>query len=65
VSCTVVNLVGVNSSNAQVAWSTAGFTGTVLFSPAPPPQYKIGWQSLAAGTDVPCASDIAVRQTAP
>jgi hypothetical protein len=65
VICTVVDLVGVNSSNAQLAWNTAGFTGTVLFSPVPPPQYKIGWQSLAAGTDALCTSDISVALTAP
>jgi hypothetical protein len=63
--CTVVNLVGVNSSNAQLTWSTAGFTGSVIFSPVIPPQYKIEWQSLAVGTDVLCTSDITVQQFAP
>ena len=62
---TVVSLVGTNTSNAQAAWRTAGFTGTVIFAPAPPPQYKIGWQSLAAGTDVACTSNITVQPTAP
>jgi hypothetical protein len=65
VICRVVSLIGVNTSNAQVAWNTAEFTGTVLFAPAPPPQYKIGWQSLEVGTDVPCTSDITVQQTPP
>jgi hypothetical protein len=65
VICTVIKLVGTNTSNAQVAWNTAGFTGTVVFSPVPPPQYKIGGQSLAAGTDVPCTSGITVQATAP
>lgn len=65
VTCEVINLVGLNSSNAQLAWSTAGFTGTVLFSPQTPPQYKIGWQSLSAGQSVPCTSDINVQQVAP
>jgi len=30
-----------------------------------PPQYKIGWQSLTAGTDVLCTTDITVQQLAP
>ncbi|HEX3266213.1 MAG TPA: DnaJ domain-containing protein [Candidatus Limnocylindrales bacterium] len=64
-TCTVIDLVGTNSSNAQLAWNTAGFTGTVLFSPAPPPQYKIASQSLTAGTEVPCDSDISVQAAAP
>jgi hypothetical protein len=63
--CTVANLVGVNTGNAQLTWSTAGFTGTVLYSPAIPPQYKIGWQSLTPGESVPCTSDITVQQLAP
>jgi hypothetical protein len=65
VICTVVNLVGVNSSNAQLTWNTAGFTGTVLFNPTIPPQYKIGWQSLAVGTDVLCTSGITVQLAPP
>jgi hypothetical protein len=65
VTCTVINLVGVNSSNAQLEWTTAGFTGTVLFSPVPPPQDKIAWQSLPVGADVPCTSDITVQMAAP
>jgi hypothetical protein len=65
VFCTVINLVGQNTSNAQVLWNTAGFTGTVFFSPAPPPQYKIAWQSLTVGDVVLCTSDITVQLTAP
>ncbi len=64
-TCTVINLFNVNTGNAQAAWNTAGFTGVVLFSPQPPPQYKIKWQSLGAGTSVPCTSDISVQKTAP
>ena len=64
-TCTVISLIDVNTSIAQEAWNTAGFTGTVLFSPPIPPQYKIGWQSLAVGMDVPCTSDITVQQQAP
>ena len=42
-----------------------GFTGTLLFSPQPPPKYTIGWQSLDAATDAPCSSDITVQPAAP
>ena len=65
VNCEVISLINVNTSNAQLTWNTAGFTGTVLFSPPIPPQYKIKWQSLTVGQTVPCTSDISVEQTAP
>ena len=65
VFCQVISLIGENSANAQVLWSTAGFTGTVSFSPSVPPHYKIGWQSLAAGDSVLCTSGIAVQDVAP
>jgi hypothetical protein len=65
VNCTVINLVGTNTSGAQLAWNSAGFTGSVVFSPVPPPQYKIAWQSLAVGTNVLCTTDVTVRLTAP
>jgi hypothetical protein len=65
VLCTVPDLVGVQSNQAQVRWAGAGFTGTVLFSPQPPPKYTIGWQSLPAGTDALCTSDITVGPPAP
>jgi hypothetical protein len=63
--CTVVNLVGLSTSNAQLAWNQGGFTGSVVPSPLAPPHYKIGWQSLAVATEVPCASYITVRMAAP
>jgi hypothetical protein len=65
VFCPVVSLITVNTSNAQLTWSTAGFTGTVLFVTPIPPHYKIAWQSLVVGDIVPCTSDITVAQTAP
>jgi hypothetical protein len=64
-TCTVVDLIGVNSSNAQAAWNGGGCTGSVAFSPQPPPQYKIAWQSLAAGSEVACSSGVTVRSAAP
>ena len=63
--CAVANLVNVNSANAQLAWNTAGFTGTVIFSPVIPPQWKIAAQSLAVGSIVSCTSDIIVYKVAP
>ena len=46
-------------------WGLTAQAGTVLFSPQPPPKYTIGWQSLDAGTDAPCTSDITVQPAAP
>jgi len=43
----------------------AGFTGTVTFSPAVPPQYRIAWQSLTAGTTVTCSHGITVSDKVP
>jgi hypothetical protein len=65
VICAVINLVNVNSANAQLAWTTAGFTGTVHFVTPIPPQYKVVWQSLTVGAGVPCTSDINVDRVAP
>jgi len=63
--CVVVNLLDLNTVKAQEMWSKAGFTGTVTFSPAVPPQYKIVWQSLTAGLSVACDRDITVSNKAP
>jgi outer membrane biosynthesis protein TonB len=63
--CTVITLINHWTFNAQHQWATAGFTGTVIFNPAPPPDYHIKWQSLAIGAVVPCSSDITVSDTAP
>ena len=64
-SCTVITLLNHWTLNAQHQWQVAGFTGTVIFNPAPPPDYHIKWQSLAVGASVPCSSDITVRDAAP
>lgn len=63
--CTVISLLNVQSNKAAGNWSTAGFTGTVVFSPLVPPNYKIAWQSLTVGTSVVCTSGITVRSSAP
>ena len=62
--CTVSTLINHWSNKAQQQWASAGFTGTVFFNPAPPPDYHIKWQSLAAGSSVSCSSDITVRDAA-
>jgi hypothetical protein len=64
-NCTVITLINHWTFNAQHQWEAAGFTGTVIFNPAPPPDYHIKWQSLAVGASVPCSSDITVRDVAP
>jgi len=63
--CTVPSLINVQSTAAQSHWLNAGFSGTVIFEPPVPPAYKIGWQSLTAGTSEPCTSGITARRTAP
>jgi len=63
--CEVANLIGLNTVKAQENWSAAGFTGSVTFSPAVPPQYKIVWQSLNAGASVTCSHGITVSDHAP
>jgi hypothetical protein len=60
--CTVPSLINAPSTSAQSRWSSAGFTGTVIFEPTVP--YKILWQSLTAGTSELCTSGITVRATA-
>jgi hypothetical protein len=63
--CTVVSLLNKQTAQAQVAWKKAGFTGTVAFSPEPPPHYEIQWQSLAVGSSVLCTRGITVQSEAP
>jgi len=63
--CTVISLINDLTSKAQSDWQNAGFTGLVVFTPLVPPHYRIAWQSLTAGTSVPCTSGITVRSTAP
>lgn len=63
--CTVISLLDTNSSRAQTEWRDAGFTGTVIFVPLVPPNYRIQWQSLTVGTSQLCSSNITVRSHAP
>jgi hypothetical protein len=63
--CEVISLIDLNTVKAQEKWSAAGFTSTVTFSPEVPPQYRIAWQSLTAGTTVACSHGITVSDTTP
>jgi len=64
-TCTVPSLIDLNTVKAQEKWAEAGFTGTVVFSPDVPPQYRIAWQSLTPDTSVSCTRDITVSDKAP
>lgn len=60
-SCTVPDFKNVTTSNAvQTTWTTAGFSTTVIFNPARPPEYKITKQSLKEGTSQLCSAGITV-----
>ncbi len=63
-TCTVISLLDFNSVKAQGLWTAAGFSSKVTFSPAVPPQYKILWQSLTAGSSVLCSNGITVSDHA-
>ena len=63
--CTVVSLLNVLANKAQSDWRDAGFSGTVIFVPLVPPNYRIQWQSLTVGTAELCTSGITVRSHAP
>lgn len=63
--CTVVSLLNVQSNKAQEDWIDAGFSGSVIFVPLVPPNYRIQWQSLTVGSSVLCTSGITVRSHAP
>lgn len=64
-TCTVISLLDVQSHKAQEDWMAAGFTGSVVFSPLVPPNYRIAWQSLTVGISAVCSSSILVRSNVP
>ena len=64
-SCTVISLIDDQSNKAQADWFGAGFSGSVIFVPLVPPNYRIQWQSLTVGASVPCTSGVTVRSHAP
>ena len=63
--CIVPNLVGLTTSAAVDRWATNGFTTPISFNPPMTPSYKIGWQSLAAGSSQVCTVGISVSDVAP
>ena len=64
-TCTVVSLLNLQTNKATSTWKAAGFTGSVIFSPLVPPNYRISWQSLTVGTSQSCTIGITVRSSAP
>jgi TadE-like protein. len=64
-TCTVISLLNTTTNKASAKWKAAGFTGSVIFSPLVPPNYRIAWQSLTVGISVSCTSSITVRSSAP
>lgn len=64
-NCTVISLLNVQSNKAQADWRAAGFSGSVVFSPLVPPNYRIAWQSLTVGISVACSSSILARSSVP
>ena len=60
-----MSLLNLQTNKAQSTWTAAGFSGSVIFSPLVPPNYKIQWQSLTVGNPVACTSGITVRSSAP
>ena len=63
--CTVVSLLNVLANKAQADWRDAGFSGTVIFVPLVPPNYRIQWQSETVSDSILCSSGITVRSHAP
>jgi hypothetical protein len=64
-TCTVVSLLNTQTNKAAAKWQAAGFTGSIIFVPLVPPNYKITWQNLTVGTTEPCTTGITVRSRAP
>jgi hypothetical protein len=64
-TCTVVSLLNIQTNKVATKWTGAGFTGSVIFSPLVPPNYRVAWQSLTVGTTVLCSSGIQVRSSVP
>lgn len=62
-NCTVPPFVGSQTGKKiQTDWTAAGFTTTVIFNPARPPEYRIAAQSLGANTIQPCDSVLTVNK---
>ena len=59
-TCTVPGFSGTRVDDAQAAWSTAGFSGSLTVSRPPNGNYRIKNQTIVGGQDVPCNSSITV-----
>ena len=62
-NCIVPNLEqgSLKTDGALIQWVNAGFSSqSLLFSPFVPPHFDIKWQSVAAGSSVPCTSGMTV-----
>jgi hypothetical protein len=64
-TCTVVSLLNLQTNKVAEKWIEAGFTGSIIFVPLVPPNYRVAWQNLTVGTTIPCSSGITVRSSAP
>ncbi len=58
-TCTVPDFDNVRKNNATSLWTGAGFTGSITFQSGSG-NYRIDFQSLDDGDDVPCTSSITV-----
>jgi beta-lactam-binding protein with PASTA domain len=58
--CTMPQLIGINVSSAQSAYTSAGFTGTFTVSRPPNGDYNVKSQSLVAGQSYACSSSVTV-----
>lgn len=57
--CTVPDFKNQDTSpTIQTEWAAAGFSTTVIFNPARPPEYKIKDQDLRKGDSYPCAGTV-------
>jgi len=61
-TCTVPNLIGMNTSKVTKTWTNAGFAANNLsFNPLVPPNYRVRTQTLASGAVVLCSSTMTVK----
>jgi hypothetical protein len=61
----VISLLNQQTTRSAERWSNAGFTGSVIYSPLVPPNFRVAWQSLTVGSSALCSSGITVRASAP
>ena len=64
-TCIVPTLLNLQTNKVSAKWAEAGFTGSVVFSPLVPPNYRVAWQSETVGLTKVCTIGIQVRSSAP